>query len=1122
LEVIAPDGTLYRGNQFNAGQSVPNATNTDQLNNVEGVFLSQPATGDYLIRVRGHSVVQDARVDTSEVDQDFALVTSGDLLRPGTGVILLDHSVYTAPEAMQIRVFDANRAASNCVHVLVTNLTSGAWLVSPLQRDGNYGYFTGAVTTVVCPAGAGEIQVADGDRLAAEYVDSGGTNRVATATTDLTEPVITSVAATVDLGILTLTWLTSEPATSVVCYGTNSSNLNLVATNLALVTNHVIKLNGLVMGATYYYRIIGSDLAGNVATNDNSGAFYTFVGIGKPIVLLVDAYDTVAEQTNGATVIPDSACTNVLNAAGIPYGFWKVNARGYPQLADLQSFPVVMWRLTDDEVYYGQGVGSSNPAATNNTLNAPQQAMIETYLNGGGSFFLASMGILSQLGDVPFRHDVLHVDGFRPNPELPAPCMECDEDRGVPMILGMPATIASGVDVTLDYSNYPAYHAPLGEVYGPDFSDTFTPSTNAMAVAYESMSGNPCGISYPKIGGDSPGRVVFLAFPFDTIPTNTAASNNAVVFLQNIVTFLAPGANGRGVIRFDNSTYTTNELVTVEVGDSDLAGTGQLPVSFTVSSGTNQATVSLHETPRPGLFSGTLALTGGEAAINQLRVQNGDVITATYFDASANSNVTATAVIDLAPPVISQVAASATYFNARVTWLTSKQADATVFYGTQPPLTNSVYIALLATNHAVLLSGLQANQAYYYEVASRDQAGNVSVKDNGGSFYPLATLAAAPIPVLDNLESGATNWSVLSNPMSSSNLIWRLGLPNNDLCSSAHSGSNCWSSDLDGNQNFNGARTYLFTPAIDLSGLRSATLTFWQACDFSRTYLGQYFEDGLVFVATNSSLSATNLALAADLAGIETGGWAPATVELTPFVGKTIQLVFYYKADPVGDTIYGWTIDDLAVTGVIAGGDIVITKNLGQGAWYLSALSTNGLMSYASDVTPSATISNAPPGQYVIQFGNVPYYLTPPPQTNTVVAYGETDFAGSYTFSDINSNGMSDAWELAYFGEISTNRTMTTDTDGNGMSDYAKFVAGINPTNSAALFGFTGAIESNSIVQIQWNVATNRLYQVNASADLANWLPVTGWLQASNLPVMFYSATNTGDGPQFFRVQVQP
>ncbi len=1042
LEVVGPDGTLYRGNQFGAGESVPNAPSPDQLNNVEGTYLSQPIPGDYLLRVRASKVVADARLDTPAiVDQDFALVTSGDLVRPGNGFIFLDRPSYTAPGTMQIDVFDPVRAASNSVSVLVTNLTSHGSVIDLPHVSGNYGAFTGAVATVTGTAGAGQIQIANGDNLEADYIDTTGTKRSATAVADLIPPTINSVASGTDAGVLTITWQTSEPATSIVRYGTNSSNLNLAVTNLTLVTSHVVKLSRLLPGKTYYYLIVASDAAGNIAINNNSGANFSFVGIAAPTVLVVDAYDTTAEENDGSTVIPDSVYTNVLSAAGISYGFWKVTDRGSPQLSDLQPYPVIIWRITDDIVNYGvDDFGLPDPTATNNTLNAQQQFMIQTYLNGGGSFFMASMTILSQIGDVPFRQDVLQVAGFDQNPDPPAQCSDCDEDFGVPAFLGAPASIASGMNVTLDYSAYPDFDDGFGDIYGPDFSDTFTPSGSSTAITFESVSGKPCGMSYPNLGANIPGRVVFLSFPFDAIPTNTAAPNNAVTLLRNAINFLAPGANGVGAVVLDNTVYTTNDVVTVEVADSDLAGTGQAQVSFVASSRTNRTTLTLFETAHPGLFEGGLALIAGVASTNQLRVQNGDTITATYFDASNNRNATATATIDTVPPVISQVAATTDYSNAKITWRTSKAADSSVQYGDlqQPPL-EVVYAGILVTNHALTISGLQANHVYHYEVASRDQAGNTTLDDNNGNLYSFQTLKAPTPPWFDNLESGAPDWTVVPDPVQGSDINWTLGTPNNGLVTAAHSGTNAWGSDLNGSQNFFIASSYLYSPVIDLSGLSSATLNFWHACNFSSDpSFGVPFEDGIVYISTNSATPPGNLPTAWDYVDTVTSGWEQAnpSVDLTPWVGQTIQVVFYYEG-VVLDQVYGWTIDDISITGVAAGGNITITKNLGQGTWALSQLSSIGLVPVQSDVTPSVTISNLSAGPYVVQFGDVPYYQTPDSQTNTLTAGGTLNFTGNYTFIDANHNGISDAWEEAYFGAVTTNRTQSTDTDHDGMIDYA-------------------------------------------------------------------------------------
>ena len=214
LEVVAPDGTLYRGNQFAGNDSAPNAPSPDTLNNVEAVHLAQPLPGDYLVRVRARHIVQDARLDTAAIDQDFALVVSGDLARPGAGSVLLDRPAYTAPGLIQIAVFDPARAASNTVSVLLKSTTEPAGENFVLHSSGSYGAFTGAVATVVGVATAnGKLEIAHGDAIEASYVDSSGAIRTATAVADLVAPVISGVVVTTNLGVITITWqTTTEPA----------------------------------------------------------------------------------------------------------------------------------------------------------------------------------------------------------------------------------------------------------------------------------------------------------------------------------------------------------------------------------------------------------------------------------------------------------------------------------------------------------------------------------------------------------------------------------------------------------------------------------------------------------------------------------------------------------------------------------------------------------------------------------------------------------------------------------------------------------------------------------------------------------------------------------------------
>jgi len=1112
LEVVAPDGTLYRGNQFTGGESIPNAPSPDNLNNVEAVHLAQPISGDYLIRVRARNVVEDARLETATVDQDFALVTSGDLARPGVGLILLDRTNYTAPSLIKMEVLDRARSTSSSVSVLLKSSSEPAGEIVTLNASGSYGAFTGAVATLVGAAAAdGKLQIHNGDVIEADYVDAFGTKRAATATADIIAPTLTGVSVSSDLGVITITWQTSEPANSVIRYGTNQL-FNLSLTNTDLSTVHSVKLPDLVAGVTYQFFVASSDAAGNTVTNNNSGGFFSFVAVATPTVLLVDAY----VQADGSPLVDDGAYTNALTSAGFSFALWKVTQRGSPQLPDLKPFPLVIWRTTDDIINYGVDEdGLPDPSATNNTLTAQQQFMLQTYLNEGGSFFMSSMGILTQLGDVAFRKNVFKVAGFKQNPDPPAPCSDCDEDFGVPAFVGAPRNrITDGMSIQLDYSNYPFFDDGAGDVFGPDFSDTFTPGTNATAITFEAGSGKPCGMSYPRIGVDSPGRVVFLSFPLDAVPLSGANPNNEVTLLRNILNFLLPGVHGVGTVNLDNTVYTIPDKVTVEVADSDLAGMGQAQVTFSGSSTTNRVPIVLNETAHRGLFRGSIVLVASNASTNQLLVHGGDIISATYADSSNHSNVVATANIDTTAPVISQVGADSGINTAQISWMTSKSADSLVQYGESIRLDRTGYRSELVTNHVVTISGLTANRTYYYQVVSRDQAGNNATEDNQGALYTFQTHPAQRPPWSDDLENGALGWTAMLDPQAAGlgdDLNWTLGTPNNGLQASAHSGAKAWGSDLNGTPISFLAASFLFSPLIDLSGLSHATLTFWDCYDFTGV------EQGQLLISTNASASPDTLPVLLDFSGGSAPDWEPESIDLTPYVGRTIQVVWQY-AGYFGGTSAGWLVDDVGITGIAtgAGGTIVISNNLSQGSFTLSGpLSQSG-------TGLRTTLTNAPPGDYTIQFHDVTFFETPAAQSNTLNTGATLTFTGNYDFIDANHNGISDAWEKFYFGSASTNRTSLTDTDGDRMPDYAEFIAGTDPTNATSKLVFLESTsQNNSVIDFQWSAVPGRSYQLQSSTNLISWAPLTDWMLATRSP-MSQTATNNLGASRLYRVEVRP
>ena len=354
--------------------------------------------------------------------------------------------------------------------------------------------------------------------------------------------------------------------------------------------------------------------------------------------------------------------------------------------------------------------------------------------------------------------------------------------------------------------------------------------------------------------------------------------------------------------------------------------------------------------------------------------------------------------------------------------------------------------------------------------------------DNHGNLYTFTTKKAPQPPWSDDLENGQGDWAVV--PDTGTVMNWSLGTPNNALKTSALSGTNAWGSNLYGQSLglFEFESTFLYSPVIDLSGFSSATLTFSHCFDNTSIYV--FAQLG---ISTSSSTPPASVPTLVDFSGETVSDWFKTNVDLTAFVGKTIQVVWYYGT--IGDGSGpqpGWLLDDISIAGMAGGGTIVITKNLGQGTFTL-----NGLLSQ-SGTAPSTTITNAPPGPYTVQFSDVAFYQTPPDQAGTLTNGGLLALSGVYDFIDANHNGISDAWEKYYFGSAPASRTQFTDSDGDGMSDYAEFIAGTNPTNPASkLIFLSAALQPNKHFQLQWAAIPGRLYQVESSAVLPGQTPST-------------------------------
>jgi Subtilase family/Purple acid Phosphatase, N-terminal domain len=1082
LEVQSPDGHLYRGNQFLEGESVPDPTVSDTINNVEAVHLHAPVPGEYLIRVRGANVVEDARQDTPGVDQDFALVVSGHFAAPGAGIVTFDRPVYRAPDKIKLTLADYDLAGQSSANILLRSRTEPAGESITLQANGSSGLFTGVVATATGPAVTdGKLQISHGDTVEAVYADAlPPANRVFTARADLLPPVISNVLGANQFGQVVISWTTDEDARSFLFYGTNTPNLGL--TNNVLDVSHEFSLPNIAPNSVVKFFVVAEDEAGNRATNDNGGAHFTVVNTQLPSILLVDSF---ADYFGLLQPPPLSGYTDALDAMGAVYNVFDATTGAEPTLAQLQSYRCVIWRISD--------------------LDSPSLTLaqkITDYVHGGGSLLIASMDAVTRFTEAglsSFNTGILQVQSYI-------------EDQPVNDIAGAPGDpVSAGINTTLDYTPYSDILAIVGT---SDPSDWLVPNTNASPII--ESDGLIVGIRSPKTGIDLPGRVVFLSFPLDAVPMTSGVGNNRAGLLRNIVDFLAPPP-GSSALTLDSDVYSVPGRAVVEVEDLDSQGQGQTSVSISNLVHGDTINVALAETVRRGLFRGSFVLVpSNTGAPGTLFVQSGDTVEVDYVKPSSGQTISATATIDTNAPVISKVNIEPGYLEALVSWDTSKDADSLVQYGTSSntfPVNFTAYDNTPTTFHELLLTGLQPNRTYYVRVAGRDRAGNSTLDDNGGRFYTFTTLQPMLPPWQDDLEIPGVDWS--TDAAAESESQWTLGTPGGGR--TAQSGTNCWGSNLSGGP-LGGAECFLYSPGILITGGNRATLRFWHNYDFTTPPDDLLdFEDGTVEIITN--ISTASVLLKEFKQETFSDGWEEVQLDLTPYMGSVVYIKWYYFFFSAGDMPLkpGWLVDDVSITvDTIVPGTVTIINNLWQAVFALSG--PTGLTGHGR----WTVITNAPSGQYVVQFGDVPYHTTPPPQTNTLAAGGQITFQGNYTFTDANANGIPDPWELEKFGVVDPQRTMFTDTDHDGMSDWAEFVAGTDPNNPPPPFRLTARLLANGLVQLGWPSVTNHTYRVHSSTNATTWSAFSDWLPAAGTNTAFTLPTSTNGSPYLFRVEAEP
>jgi hypothetical protein len=371
------------------------------------------------------------------------------------------------------------------------------------------------------------------------------------------------------------------------------------------------------------------------------------------------------------------------------------------------------------------------------------------------------------------------------------------------------------------------------------------------------------------------------------------------------------GAEADGTVSLNASVYPCSATAVIDVFDANATGPFSVTLRTSLANSTSVTMTDVGDVA--GHFQGSAVL--GTA----LNVSDGDTLSAVYDDqdtGSGSSQVkTATATIDCAGPVISNVQLVVSQDSLTVTYDTNEPGSTAIKYGTSKPPTTVVSSSTLVTSHTVVIEGLDACTTYFVSVISDDTLGNHSVDTNSGAYYEAQT--AGWQAFLSEDFSSDPGW-VIDNGGNAHG--WAFGAPTGaggdhggPDPTAGFTGDSVYGVNLSGDydNSLSNDQLKLTTPAIDCSVATSVSLNF-------RRWLGveqPSYDHARVQVSVDGgSVWST---VWENTAAIEESTWTQQSIDLTTVAaGQSDVRIRWTQGSTDGSWQFcGWNIDDVRVEG---------------------------------------------------------------------------------------------------------------------------------------------------------------------------------------------------------------
>jgi len=135
---------------------------------------------------------------------------------------------------------------------------------------------------------------------------------------------------------------------------------------------------------------------------------------------------------------------------------------------------------------------------------------------------------------------------------------------------------------------------------------------------------------------------------------------------------------------------------------------------------------------------------------------------------------------------------------------------------------------------------------------------------------------------------------------------------------------------------------------------------------------------------------------------------------------------------------------------------------------------------------------------------------------NLSVVNVNLDDLGSYA-----GDGLSDDWQVQYFGLNNPNAAPSLDPDGDGHTNLFENLAGLDPTSAASYFRVAQSSITGGIFHMSFPTVLGRSYQVQSSPNLADPWTDVGTAAAGTGGALTLPVNVSGETLHFFRVRVQ-